>query len=49
MLRKLLSNILRRIDLLLDEVLETKETTAVALQWRGKHTPTTTELLLEMM
>jgi hypothetical protein len=36
-----------RTDPLLDKDLETNETTAVAMQRRGKHASTTTKLLLE--
>jgi hypothetical protein len=39
--------ILRRIDPLLGKDLETDETTAVAVQRRGKHTFITLDLLLE--
>jgi hypothetical protein len=37
------------IDLLLGKDLETNNgTTAIAMQWRGKHTSVTTDLLLKM-
>jgi hypothetical protein len=44
------SKILWHIDPLLGKDLETdNKPTAVAMQWHGKHTPTTAELLLEMV
>jgi hypothetical protein len=37
------------VVLLLSKDLETNKTTAVAVQWHGKHTSTTVELLLETL